>query len=161
MTQHEPFSGTLPDGWQGGEAVTKKWNGDFIHLYRVRRACKTCNAEIKLDVTKNALMGFRKNAGLLLRNCPTCRAERKNGGPGSRGGKSRPVADAPSELSGLEVETNAPELETLRMANHVMREELEGLYATVAELKSRLALYELPAAMHLANGLQQKKMPWE
>ena len=89
---HNNFDGELPEGWQGGEAVTKHWRGDFIHLYRVHRPCNSCGAEIRIDVTKKALQGFTKNTGLLLRNCPSCRAVRKAGGPGSRGGTSRPVA---------------------------------------------------------------------
>jgi len=84
----------------------------------VTRPCATCQAEISIDVTKQAIQGFKKNAGLLLRNCPKCRAERKAGGVGSRGGKSRPVAGDPP--------ASTDELETLRAANATMKEELEG-----------------------------------
>ncbi len=143
---HAPFDGILPDGWQGGKPVTKHWNGDFIHLYRVTRPCATCNAEISMDVTRKALQGVSKNAGLSLRNCPKCRAERKAGGPGSRGGTSRPTAQ--------EVLPAGGELETLRMANKTMKEELAGLYDVIKELRGT---YELPAAMENIS----KKMPWE
>lgn len=154
---HAVFEGPLPEGWQGGAPVTKHWNGDFIHLYRVTRPCATCGAEISLDVTKKALQGFSKNAGLLLRNCPKCRAERKNGGPGSRGGTSRPqTAAAPEPV------TDVGELETLRTANATMKTELDPLYARnrelfeeVQALKARLAKYELSP-----ETFAQNKPPW-
>ena len=130
---HAAYDGQLPDGWKGGDPVTKYWNGDYIHLYHVTRPCATCGAEISLDVTKKALDGTKKNAGLLLRNCPKCRAERKAGGVGSRGGKSRPVAGepvAPASAPGV-----TEELEQLRTANATMKEELTGLYAQIKELR--------------------------
>lgn len=153
---HEAFTETLPEGWTGGEPVTKRWRGDFIHLYRVRRPCKTCAGEISIDVTKRALQGFSKNAGLLLRNCPTCREARKAGGPGSRGGTSRPTVDA------IPFATIAPpgaELERLGMMISTMREELDGLYVQNRDLRERLAKYELPAAM--AEVARETKMPWD
>ena len=39
---HPAYVGELPEGWQGGAPVTKYWNGNFIHLYRVTRAWVTC-----------------------------------------------------------------------------------------------------------------------
>jgi hypothetical protein len=133
---HPAYEGEIPEGWQGGAPVTKFWNGNFIHLYRVTRACANCAAEISLDVTKNALDGSKKNAGLLLRNCPKCRAERKAGGPGSRGGNSRPTTRSEPTTG------TSDELESLRTANATMKEELEGLYAQNKELRQRLASYE-------------------
>jgi hypothetical protein len=145
-----PFDGPLPAGWSGGEATTKYWNGDYIHLYRVTRPCATCRGEISLSVSRKALQGFTKNAGLLLRNCPTCRAERKNGGPGSRGGTSRPTVQSTPAQAPIDT----TELEQLRMYKATVAEELAGLYsrnselfAEVQVLKARLAQYELPAAM--------------
>ncbi len=145
---HPAYEGELPEGWQGGEPVTKYWNGNFIHLYRVTRACATCQAEISLDVTKHALDGSKKNAGLLLRNCPKCRAERKAGGPGSRGGNSRPTAGAApaAQPTGAvpadKTLIDTAELEKLRTANATMKEELDGLYMQNKELRQRLASYE-------------------
>lgn len=58
----------------------------------------------------------------------------------------------------------ADELERLRMMVATMKEELTGLYARdkghfaeIQQIKSRLAKYELPAAM----AAMQSKMPWE
>lgn len=184
MTQHGPFEGPLPDGWEGGTPVTKYWNGDYIHLYHVMRPCVSCGAVIGLDVSKKALQGVSKNSGLLLRNCPKCREERKNGGPGSRGGTSRPQIVIPAPDASTTQDT-----ETLQMANNVMREELAGLYArnaalltelevTKAEnevLRNRFAPYELQPAMERAAKMPadvvgqqlmrefaaKNKMPWE
>lgn len=138
---HPKYEGELPEGWQGGGPVTKFWNGNFIHLYRVTRACATCAAEISIDVTKHALDGSKKNAGLLLRNCPKCRAERKAGGPGSRGGNSRPTAGVAAPVqatiaAGMS-QISTAELETLRTANATMKEELEGLYMQLKELRGQ------------------------
>ena len=138
---HPAYVGELPDGWQGGTPVTKYWNGNYIHLYRVTRACATCQAEISIDVTKHALEGTKKNAGLLLRNCPKCRAERKAGGPGSRGGNSRPTAGAAPTVQPTAVIPagktliDTAELETLRTVNATMKEELDGLYMQLKELR--------------------------
>lgn len=137
---HPKFDGELPDGWQGGDPVTKFWNGNYIHLYRVTQPCVTCGVEISIDVTRHALDGSKKNAGLLLRNCPKCRAERKAGGPGSRGGTSRPVANgsAPVQTTIAAVPAEImQELETLRTANATMKEELEGLYVQLKELRGQ------------------------
>lgn len=136
---HPKFDGELPEGWQGGEPVTKFWNGNYIHLYRVVRPCATCGAEISLDVTKHALDGSKKNAGLLLRNCPKCRAERKAGGPGSRGGTSRPTAGEPvqSTIAADMSQISSAELEALRTANTTMKEELDGLYMQLKELRDQ------------------------
>lgn len=148
-----PYDGILPDGWTGGEAVTKRWRGDFLHLYRVRRACAGCGTEITLDVTRRALEGQAKNVGLLLRNCPSCRAARKAGGPGSRGGKSRPTAEntIPATEEGEQ---------TKDMVITTMKAELTGLYKTVRELRDRLGKYELGPALAAAKE-SSKKMPWD
>lgn len=175
---HPKYDKELPEGWTGGDPVTKYWGGNYVHLYRLMRPCATCGAEISLDVTKGALDGTKKNAGLLLRNCPKCRAERKAGGVGSRGGKSRPTAGEPAEVSAVD----NTELETLRTANATMKEELEGLYAQIKELNARpiqpvvrapkapiaertyklppepLTMAESTKALTAKNNLQ--KMPW-
>lgn len=137
-----PYDGPMPEGWNGGESVTKHWRGVFVHLYRVHRPCKTCGITITLDVTKAALQGFKQNAGLLLRNCPECRKIRKEGGTGSRGGHSRPTVD-----------------ESEAMAQRTMKEELDGCYATIKDLRDRLAKYELPLA--IAKSVLPNRLPWE
>jgi hypothetical protein len=151
--QIEPFTGQLPEGWSGGEPVTKHWNGNFVHLYRVRRSCKTCQAEIRIDVTKAALQGFKKNAGLLLRNCPTCREARK-GGVGSRGGTSRPVA--PDAVQHAPAVVDVVTDETLRTINRTLEQEIDGLNMLLREANARLAKYELQPALREAS-----RMPWE
>lgn len=154
----EPYLGPLPDGWTGGKPVTKFWRNKFMHLYRVQRACASCGVEITLDVTKAALDGTKQNAGLKMKNCPACRHKRRHGGTGSRGGTSRPMIDSalmpPNEPAPVIVHDTPPVVvvenaadAALRMANQTMKEELEGLYAQVADLRARLAQYELPAAM--------------
>ena len=156
--QIEPFTGPLPEGWSGGEAVTKYWNGNFVHLYRVRRPCKTCQAEIRIDVTKAALQGFKKNAGLLLRNCPTCREARK-GGIGSRGGTSRPVAPNAVQHTPATVVDVVTD-ETLRTINRTLEQEIDGLNMLLREANARLAKYELQPALVAAHQTESR-MPWE
>jgi len=158
MSTVEPYTGIMPEGWSGGEPVTKRYAGNFIHLYHVTRPCVGCGGVIGLDVTKNALLGTKKNAGLLMRRCPTCR-EAKRAGVGSRGGTSRPVVDVPGRppvVEGAPMIVN--ELETLLAANRTMTEELHGLYLQNRELRERLAKYELAPAMELAA--QENKLPW-
>jgi hypothetical protein len=149
---HAAFEGLLPDGWEGGLPVTKYWNGDYIHLYHVTRPCTSCGAVIGLDVSKKALQGTSKNSGLLLRNCPKCRAERKAGGPGSRGGTSRPqVTGAAPDVAS----ENVDELETLRTANKTMKEELKDLYASRTEMHAELQVLKAKLATHeLQFGMQ-------
>lgn len=78
------------------------------------------------------------------------------------------------KIAGGTFVTIGPEIDGLRMANAVMKEELDGLYvrhsdlfAETQELKARLATYELgPAMDNLAryNGADVRpriKMPWE
>jgi hypothetical protein len=138
---HPKYDSELPEGWQGGNPVTKYWNGNYIHLYRVTRCCASCQAEISIDVTKQALDGTKKNAGLLLRNCPKCRAARKAGGVGSRGGTSRPTAGEPVQAPAVDTAVNE-ELERLRTANATMKEELDGLYVQLKELREQIARHE-------------------
>jgi hypothetical protein len=125
------LTGLIPHGWAGGEAVTKWWRGKHLHLYRLRKNCAQCGKEMILDVTKAAIAGTAKNAGLHLTRCPECRAVSKGGG-----GTSRPTTRTEPTAG-----TN-DELETLRTANVTMKEELEGLYMQNKELRQRLASYE-------------------
>ena len=45
---HPAYDKPLPEGWSGGNPVTKYWGGNYVHLYRVTRPCATCGAEISL-----------------------------------------------------------------------------------------------------------------
>ncbi len=119
-------SGLEVNGWKVGEAVTKWWRGKFLHLYRLRKNCAQCGAEMVIDVTKAAVEGTAKNAGLHIVRCPACRQS-------SPKGTSRPVVlrDAPAAAP---TDVNA-EMERLRMINKCMREELDGFYA---ERKARM-----------------------
>ena len=68
-------------------------------------------------------------------NLPCHRAtpQRKAGGPGSRGGTSRPTAGNPVATPSVDM----AELETLRTVNATMKEELEGLYMQLKELRGQ------------------------
>lgn len=151
----EPWTGEIPTGWTGGDPVTKWWRGSYVHLYRLRKPCAQCAAEMTIDVTAAALNGTAKNAGLRLQRCGECRHKSKHGEGGSR----PRVADQPTTPGAV----NGGELETLRMANAVMKQELDGLYGTVAELRGRLAQYELQPAMEALGGSQSRPLtfPWE
>ena len=127
------LTGLIPHGWTGGEAVTKWWRGKHLHLYRLRKNCAQCGKEMILDVTKAAIAGTAKNAGLHLTRCSECRAVSKEGG-----GTSRPTT-ARSEPTPA---ADSAELEALRTANVTMKEELDGLYMQNKELRQRLASYE-------------------
>ena len=106
------------NGWKVGETITKWWRGKFLHLYRLRKACAQCGVEMVLDVTKAAIDGTAKNAGLHIVRCPGCRQS-------SPKGTSRPVVLGSAPAAPIDV--NA-ELEQLRMANKIMKEELDGFY---------------------------------
>lgn len=150
----EDYTGAMPAGWNGGQHLPKWWRGKIIHLYTLRRPCGQCGSEMRIDVTKAALEGKVKNAGLHLKRCKVCRAKAK-----ALGTVSRPHVDG-EELAVVTVD------EALRTANATMKEELEGLYAQNAvlrgeadELRQRLSKYELAPAMEaVANGT---RMPWD
>ena len=167
---HSAFDGVLPDGWTGGTPVTKRWRGDFLHLYRVTRPCATCGAQINLDVSRKALQGFAKNAGLLLRNCPGCREQRRAGGPGSRGGTSRPTAEAvpATQAAAAPAVVTEPHWKPddavehpkllayiQDLAREYLEMELYGAKCQVLELQQQLAKYELQPAM-----AAMKNLPW-
>lgn len=78
------LTGLIPHGWKGGEAVTKWWRGKHLHLFRLRKACAQCGDEMILDVTRAAIIGTAKNAGLHLTRCAKCRGQSKNDAPTSR-----------------------------------------------------------------------------
>jgi hypothetical protein len=143
MTAPENYNGRLPEGWTGGASFEKWWRGKLIHLYTLTKPCAQCGSEMRIDVTKGAIEGTAKNAGLHLKRCALCRGKLK-----ALGTASRPtVAGQPSRR---EIANSMPELrnEALEAANATMKAELAGLYAQNKELRKRLAQYE-------------PKMPWE
>lgn len=150
----EDYQGELPDGWTGGQALTKWWRGALVHLYTLKKPCAECKGEMRIDVTKAALEGRAKNAGLHLKRCATCRARSR-----ALNTSSRPHVEG--EVKNPFVATPAvegSELDQLRTANATMKEELDGLYAQNRELRQRLEKYELaPAMAAVAAG----RMPWE
>jgi predicted nuclease with TOPRIM domain len=170
-TTAEPYKGDLPHNWTGGEAITKWWRGSLVHLYRLRKPCMQCSGEMTIDVTRKALEGEAKNAGLLLQRCPDCRAAAKGGSSRPKirlyDGEQKPQNSATVQVAVMDnteneaLKARIKELEaqdeTLQMVNNTMREELNGLYAQLKELRERLARYELPAAMKAAS---ENKLPW-
>lgn len=149
----EVYEGTLPLGWSGGQASIKWWRGKIMHLYTLYRACAECGAEMRIDVSKAALEGTAKNAGLHLKRCTTCRAKTR-----ALGATSRPRVEGEVIPKHAFSAAPATDAETMRTANATMKEELAALYKTVGELRERLSKYELaPAMAAVANG----RMPWE
>lgn len=141
------FTGLIPHGWRGGEAVTKWWRGKHVHLYRLRKDCAQCGAEMTLDVTKAAILGTAKNAGMHLTRCERCRTASKQAAP-----TSRPFSpSAPTTIN--EGEEYAQILRERDEAYELQAK----LQDTITELRKRLAAYELPEALRQA----ENKMPWE
>jgi len=140
MNDTPNYSGPLPDGWTGGEAVTKWWRGNYVHLYKLRKPCAQCQRTMEINVTRAALDGTAKNAGLHLTRCKDCRKLN------AISGKSRPT-----------VQGAAPATEQERSIIETMKAEVDALYAENAELRKRLEKYELAPAMEAAR----PKMPWE
>lgn len=138
----EDYKLPLPAGWTGGKSTTKWWRNKIIHLYRLHRPCAQCGVEMRIDVTRAALDGTAKNAGLHLKRCPDCRAKLKGADT-----SSRPAVEGiqPGVFS-----NGGDEIEMLRTANATMKEELAGVYAQNKELRERLLRYE-----------PELKMPWK
>lgn len=180
----ENWAKELPNGWQGGEAITKWWRGSILHLYRLRKACGQCSAEMVIDVTAAALNGDAKNAGLLLQRCQNCRAA-------SKGGTSRPRTDVPAASVALPIQAI---LQGVDPAEHaqvkaerdeyaegvaeqmarcgVLQRKHDALFAEVQVLKAKMATFLLQPAMEaqaafdphtlLAADIAAKnKLPWE
>jgi len=124
-------------GWMRGSSGPQTIKGKkYNNLVEFHRGCQFCGKPFSIFVTEKIAMGHADSNSFGLRNCEEHRRGRIQ--------KDPEPADA----------------EALRMANHVMKEELEGLYSQVQDLKTRLAQYELPAAM-ADVAAQQTKMPWE
>lgn len=152
MNAIEHWTGELPDGWTGGQQLTKWWRGKYVHLYTLRKPCAQCSREMRIDVSKAALEGTAKNAGLHLKRCKICRDAAK-----ALRTNSRPHVEGEEQLTKPIDPQTADEI--LRTANATMKEEIEGLYAQNKELRERLARYEMAPAMEaVASG---QRMPWE
>lgn len=168
-------------GWTYDKPVSKWFQGSFRNVHRLTRPCPTCTEIIPLDVTVKALRGDAKNHGLSLRRCKACRAALKHAPAEYAERRAMGAGVAPIVQVNATVDSEA--MEALRMANNVMKEELEGLYAKhktlFAEcqaLKARLSVFELQGAMTEVSGIPPKwqaendghvvfslknKMPWE
>jgi len=151
---------TAPNGWVIEGAIQKWWRGKHVRLYRLHKPCGECGAEMQIDVTRNAVEGKAKNAGLKLTRCAGCRARATAMNVSSRpkvNGEPVNPRQHTFTVSPLELQ----ELDQLRTANATMKEELAGLYAENRTLRATLAKYELaPATAAVANGAAPK-MPWE
>ena len=139
----EIYDGILPKGWTGGEASTKWYKGKLIHLYRLTRKCAQCGNEMRIDVTKQALEGTAKNAGLHLKRCSVCRARAK----GERTSSRPRVEGEPSPRDLAKQQAFTEEAATIIAT---LKAEVTGLYALNKELRQRLAKYEP----------QEQQFPW-
>lgn len=126
------------DWTQGNGGPKTLGNRTYKNLTEFTRSCATCKKPFSIFVTGKIAAGHADSNSFGLKNCPEHRRNR-------------------SMAQGIDTDT-------LRMANNVMKAELEGLYARdkdlfaeVQALKARLSKYELQPAMIAA----QSKMPWE
>lgn len=124
-------------GPAGPKTIGKKTYKDLVEF---SRPCATCSELFSIFVTAKIAGGHADSNSFGLKNC-TKHRRNKTGAQGD-------------------------EVDTLRMANQVMSDELSGLYvrdkeqfAEIQALKARLAGYELQGAM-IAVAVQNK-MPWE
>lgn len=67
-------------GWAYQGEIKKWFQGTFRNLHALARVCPTCQSEIKINVTAQALTGHATNHGLSLRRCKKCREALKTGG---------------------------------------------------------------------------------
>jgi hypothetical protein len=124
-------------GLDGPKVIKGKVYKDLVEF---SRPCTSCKQPFSIFVTRKIADGQADSNSFGLKNCPE---HRRN------------------KTAAAQEETDA-----LRMANNVMKAELEGLYARdsalfaeVQELKAKLAKYELQPAM--AAMPLTLKMPWE
>lgn len=170
------LTGVIPHGWQGGETVTKWWRGKFLHLYRLRKPCAQCGMEMSIDVTKAAIIGTAKNAGLHLVRCAGCRQKdprditsRPTTRPVIGQGRNpavEPAYEPPEDVEPIPDVT--AELETFKVRERMYIQSVQVLQARVATLEAKLAERpaEKPFDPHaaLAADIAKKKtqkMPWE
>lgn len=167
------FTGIIPHGWSGGEAVTKWWRGKYVHLYRLHRECAQCGKEIVLDVTKAAITGHAKNAGLHLVRCPGCRAKTPRDITSRPTVRNEPMPEMVDDM--VPVENGSTEIEALRMQNEMFLKSVQVLQKQLAEAEAKLASFTLQGAMTAQPPvkpaapltleqstalLAQNKMPW-
>lgn len=110
----------------------------YKNLVEFMRPCATCAENFSIFVTPKIAAGHADSNSFGLKNCEKHRRS--------------------------SIRKAEPELEKLRMANAVMKEELSGLYGRLSEmfdetqrLKARLAKYELQPAMEAQAALT---FPW-
>ena len=118
----------------------------YNNLTEFSRPCYTCSQMFSIYVTDRIADGLADSNSFALRNCPMHR---------QRGRRTTEAANPGSDA----------------MVQNTMKEELTGLYGQVAELKSRLATYELQGAMNnmqVCEPVQNtrpsefpNRMPWE
>lgn len=154
-TKLDWVSGLLA-GWTYDKEVNKWFQGAFRHAHRLTRPCPTCSGVIVLDVTTKALEGKATNHGLALRRCKACRKALK-AGPQAYAERKAAVAEAhPEPPTAAPVQSavvavaagmsqiSTAELEMLRTANITMKEELDGLYMQLRELRGHPASAPAP-----------------
>lgn len=108
----------------------------YKNLVEYRRPCATCTEPFSIFVTAIVADERADSNNFGLRNCELHRHNKVTGGA---------------------VE------EKTQMANSVMKAELDGCYATIRDLKARLAPLELRAAMERQASSPpspKDKMPW-
>ncbi len=123
------------DGWTHQRDHDKVQLGrkQYRNMEEWSRPCAVCGEPFSIFTRANGSGVVNSSFG--LRTCQSHRGER----PGAVG------TPATGEVEGL------------RTANATMREELDGLYSVVRDLRERLSKYELGPAMAAQAG----KMPWE
>ena len=154
------------DGWEQQPGLHEVNGGKgkvYRNMVRFDRRCATCNESFGVYVTESCADGMTHNSSFGLKNCEKHRMRMvAHGGAGSAG-----------------------ELEKLQMMVSVMKQELEGLYATERELRARIRDLENPTTgapvMKVKGGFRKwddvpfdphallaaeiknnsKKMPWD
>ena len=142
----------------------------YRNMARFERPCATCGDNFPIFVTHKVADGGASSNNFQLKNCEKHRMKRVpfNGEASAAAPSDKPATGFPRTTvqNGKYVTENAvaDEIDQLRMANNVMKEELDGLYtrnkelfAEIQVLKAQLAKYELGPAM----AAMQNKMPWQ
>lgn len=132
------YDGDLPAGWTGGEAITKWWRGQHVHLYRLRKPCAQCRAEMVVDVTKEAMQGKARNSGLKLQRCVGCRNASK-----ADAGRSRPHSAAGASVVGAEPALTREEVERITNLETELKEAQDSAAAVATQAAGiRKAVHE-------------------
>lgn len=167
MTNFDPakfdWTAGILAGWTYDKPVNKWFQGQFRHAHRLHRSCPTCTEMIVIDVTTKALEGKATNHGLALRRCKKCRLALK-AGPQAYAARKDELADKPAQavvaapVQPAAVAVDNEELEKLRTANATMKEELEGLYMQLKELRGMPPAIPAPVS---PKPVQTYKLPPE